>query len=150
MKARTGLLACLIVVLGGYVAMARNTTEPPKSSEFTIILPSPDLSPELAAFSGIWVSNSGGVLPSRLIVEEIHPNWASVVYTWGDHPTEGLTAGWARARARVLPDGKLRWGFPGKFTVEISSDRMSIHGKKEQAGSTATFAMRKAGSFAAQ
>ncbi len=150
MKARTGLLACLIVVLGGYVAMARNTTEPPGSSEFTIIPPSPDLSPELAAFSGIWVSNPGGVVPSRLIVEEIHPNWASIVYTWGDGPIGGLKTGWARARARVLPDGKLRWGFPGKFTVEISSDRMSIHGKKEQAGGVGTFAMQKTGSLAAQ
>ncbi len=150
MSIRTGLLACLIVVLGGYVAFARSTTRTPESPAFKIIPPSADLSPELAALSGIWQSKQEGGLPSRLIVEEIHPNWANIVYTWGDHPTGDLKAGWTRVRAKVLPDGTLHWGFPARFTVEVSSDGMSLQGKKEKAGRVATFAMRKAGSFAVQ
>ncbi len=149
MKARTGLLACLMVVLGEYIVLGRVMTRITGSPEVAITPPSADVPRELAAFSGVWQCNPEGSLPSRLIVEEIYPNWASIVYTWVDHPTEGLKAGWARVRAKVLPGGKLQWGFPGRFTVEMAQDGMSIEGKREQAGRQATFTLKKAGALVA-
>lgn len=105
--------------------------------------PSPDLPPALAAFSGIWEDPQGGVLPSRLIVEEIHPEWATVVYLWADHPAGYFRGGWERVRARVVRGGKLRWGYPVRFTLELAEDGMSIEGTKERAGQVSTFTMKK-------
>ncbi len=144
MNARVGLLACLIVVVGGYVALWRLTPRMVGSLEITITPPSADVPRELTAYSGIWESNPGGDLPSRLIVEEIHPNWATIVYTWADHPTGEPKPGWARVRAKVVPGGKLRWAFPHKFTVDLAHDGMSLEGKREQAGKLVTFSLRKA------
>jgi hypothetical protein len=146
-KARTGILTCLFLVLGCYVASAGIASAIAGSPAVKITPPSEDLAPELAAFSGIWECHSHGVLPSRLIVEEIHPNWATVVYSWADHPTGEPKAGWARVRTKVFPDGKMQWGFPGKFTVEVAGDGMTIEGKKEQGGRVATFTMKKVGPF---
>ncbi len=150
MKARTGLLACLIVLLGGYVVSARNTTPIAGSPDIRVTPPSADLAPELAAFSGIWEGGPEEVLPRRLIIESIHSNWATIVYTWAEHPTEGIKAGWMRVRAKVLPGGKLRWGFPGRFTVELANGGLAIEGKREQAGRVSTFTMKKVGPLAAQ
>jgi hypothetical protein len=150
MKMRTGLLACLIVLLGGYAVSARNATPIAVSPDISVVPPSLDLTPELAAFSGVWESSREEVLPSGLIIEEVHPNWATVVYTWTDHPTAGLKAGWMRVRANVLPGGKLRWGFPGRLTVELTHGGSGIEGKREQAGRVSTFTMKKVGQLAAQ
>ncbi len=143
MRAWIAALTCLIVILGWYIASGKIPGVVPGPPEAKIIPPSPHLAPNLAALSGVWESPEGGVLPSRLVVEQIEPTWASIVYFWGDDPTGNFRGGWKRVTARVFPDGKLRWGHPGKFTIEISEDGLSLVGKKEQAGNASTFTMRR-------
>jgi hypothetical protein len=150
MKKRTLILVGLFVLLGGYAASGAIRATAPGRPEVKITPPPADLAPELAAFSGIWEDGRDGVLPARLIVEKIQANWATIVYTWADDPTGNFKAGWARVRAKVLPDGTLRWGYPGKFTVKLVNGGTNIEGKKEQAGSLSTFALKKVGLAAAQ
>jgi hypothetical protein len=150
MRAQTGLFACLILLLGGYAVSARNPAPIALSPDVRVTPPSEDLAPELAAFSGVWESSPEEVLPGRLIIEKIHSNRATVMYTWTDQPAAGLKAGWIRARANVLPGGRLRWGFPGRFTVELTHGGLGIEGKREQAGRVSTFTMKKVGQLAAQ
>ncbi len=143
-RAWIAALTCLIVILGGYVASGKIPGVVPGPQEVKVIPPSPHLAPKLAALSGIWESPQGEILPSRLVVEQIDPTWASIIYFWGDDPTGSFRGGWKRVKARVLLGGKLRWGHPGKFTVEISEDGLSLEGKKEQAGRVSTFTMSRA------
>jgi hypothetical protein len=150
MKARTGVLVFLAIVSIGYGAWGKIPAPIFAPPEVRITPPSPDLAAELAAFSGIWEDTQDGVLPSRLVIEKIHGNWATIVYVWADHPTGSFKGGWERVRAKVLPDGKLHWGYPGRFTVEIAKDGTSIEGTKEQAGRSSTFTMRKVWPFVAQ
>ena len=72
------------------------------------------------------------------------------MYTWAEQPTDGIKAGWMRVRAKVFPGGKLRWGFPGRFTVELADGGLAIEGKREQSGRVSTFTMKKVGPLAAQ
>ena len=148
MKLRIPLFACLFVVLGGYLALTSITATTIESPEVELTPPSVDLAPHFAAFSGIWEGSQDRCLPSRLVVEKIHPNWATIVYTWTDHPTGSFKAGWARVRAKALPDGTLRWGYPGRFTVRLVDGGTSLEGKMEQGGSVSTFRMNKVGRLA--
>ena len=150
MRTWSVVLTCLFIVLVGYAASGRNTATIPEVPKVQITPPPVDLTPDLAAFSGIWESPQDGALPSRLIVERIYPNWATIVYTWADHPAGDFKGGWERVRAKVQPDGKLRWGYPGKFTIRIGEDGTSIEGTKEQAGRLSTFTMKKVEPFVAQ
>lgn len=150
MKTRTLIIVGLFLLLGAYAASGAIRATAPGHPEVKITPPPAGLAPEVAAFSGIWDGARDGVLPNRLIVEKIHANWATIVYTWADDPTGNFKAGWARVRAKVLPDGTLHWGYPGKFTVKLVNDGTNIEGKKEQAGGVSTFTLKKVGLAAAQ
>ena len=150
MKARTAVFVFLAIVSIGYVAWGKIPAPILAPPEVRITPPSHDPAPKLAAFFGIWEDTQGGILPNRLVIEKIHANWATVLYVWADHPTGSFKGGWQRVRAKVLPDGKLHWGYPGRFTVEIAKDGTSIEGTKEQAGRISTFTMTKVWPVVAQ
>lgn len=145
MKALMTFIGCVMaILLIGYIASGQTTPSVITGLLKAKITPAAsDLAPELTARRGTWEASNEEVLPNRLTIEEIHSNWATVVYSWADHPTAGLKAGWARVRAKVLPDGTLHWGYPGRFTLKMARDGMSLEGKKEQAGRVSNFTMRK-------
>ena len=97
----------------------------------------------MAALSGLWEGLGPDDLPSRLVVEDVHDHWATVVYTWGDHPEGKFYRGWLRVRAVVFPGGKLFWRHPGEFVFQLSEDWTTLVDKREQAGRTATSLMRR-------
>jgi hypothetical protein len=101
----------------------------------------------LASFSGIWEGSEDGVLPNRLVVEQIRPTWANIVYQWADSSTRHVRAGRERVLARMLPDGTLRWGYPVRFTLELADNGMSIKGRMERGGAASTFTLKKVGPF---
>jgi hypothetical protein len=105
--------------------------------------PAADLPPEVKAFFGTWEGTWDGVLPSRLVVEEIDATSARVVYAWADHPQGRFKGGWSRVRASVLPGGTLQWGSDVKFTFKMTPDRRSIEGAREEAGHIALVTMQK-------
>jgi len=107
------------------------------------IAPADAPSPPLLRYVGTWEGSWEGVLPSRIVVEEIHPQWASLVYAWADHPVGTFKGGAARVRAKVV-DGKLRWPFPGHFTFEVSEDGQTLVGFAKQPTDTAMIVMKRA------
>lgn len=128
------LVAVLLVTVGGpsSAPLAPRIEQSP-----------PDAPANLAALSGVWEGVGPDALPTRLVVEDVHDRWATVVYTWGDHPDGKFHRGWVRVRALVLPDGKLFWRHPGDFTFQISDDLTTLVGKREQGGRTAMSLMRR-------
>ena len=103
----------------------------------------PSLSTEGSALSGVWEGIGPGSLPTRLVVEDLHENWATVLYTWGDQPDGKFQKGWVRVRAKVLPGGRLFSRYPGNFIFQLSEDQTTLVGTREQAGNTATSLMRR-------
>jgi hypothetical protein len=134
------------VVLAVLVAGCAASLAVPGPTAVNIVPPSPGLAPELAAFSGTWAGVWDGVLPSRLTVENIDAESATVVYAWGDDPGGYFKAGWQRYMAQVLPGGKLKFGSADiKFTFALAADRMSIRGERERGGRLNTVTMKKVG-----
>ena len=86
----------------------------------------PTLSPATVALRGSWEGLDPTDAPRRLVVEQVHPEWAVVHYHWGDHPIGKVQPGWVRVRAKVHPEGKLFWQYGGDFTFRLSADRTTL------------------------
>lgn len=141
MKIRTVIVVLALACLSGYVAV---TWSPPVPAPARALVESVSvLTTETAALSGVWEGFGADDLPMRLIVEDVHENWATVLYSWGDQPQGMFQRGWVRVRARVLPNGKLFWRYPGDFTFQLAEDWMTLVGTREQGGSMATSLMRR-------
>ena len=141
MKIRVAIVVLALVCLSGYVA---TTWTPPSSSpEPRIVQPAPDVPAGSAALSGVWEGMGPDDLPIRVVVEDVHENWAIVTYTWGEHPDGRFQKGWVRVRAKVLPDGKLFWRHPGDFTFRLSEDWTTLVGIREHWSGTANSLMRR-------
>ena len=111
----------------------------------TIIGPEEDLDPRLRALSGRWSGRWGGALASRLIVERIDAEEATVVYSWGDHPSGSFSRGWLRTKAHVLAGGGIRFGEPEVFTFEIDDEEQALRGTREDSGGTSMIVMHRDG-----
>ena len=141
MKIRVVVVVVALACLAGYVATVSAPPAPapaPKTAQQLQILPA-----GVAALSGVWEGVGPDALPMRLVVEDLHENWAVVLYTWGDQPDGMFQKGWVRVRAKVLPGGKLFWQHPGDFTFQLSDDRTTLVGTREQGGLAATSLMRR-------
>ena len=147
MTTRAAWLLCGIVVFGAYTVLAINSpmlSGPPK---ITITPPSPDLAPKLAALSGVWEPDQRSFPTTRVVVEQINETWATILLTGRDSSPGYPNGGWERVRARVFPDGEVRWGYPVKFALRVAEDGTTLEGKSERAGVAARTTLRKVGAF---
>ena len=145
MKTRVIFLVCLTVAITGYVASGKIAGSISALPEITITPPPSDLTPKVAALSGIWEATQAGVGPSRVVVERIDETWASVLQFWPDQPAEHAKGDWKRISARVSPNGELRWGYPVKFTLRVTEDGTTLESKTERAGTSVTTMLRRVG-----
>jgi len=105
-----------------YVTMKRQPyTVSPAASQFTplplevrIVPPSPDLSKEIAGFSGTWYGVWDGIHSTTLVTEKIDPPEVITVYSWGK--IRDIEEGWRRYIGKIEP---------GKITV-VSEKDLSI------------------------
>jgi hypothetical protein len=136
----------ILAILSGVVSTGEAPAAPdPK----TKISQQPSTLPaDVAALSGIWEGIGPDALPTRLVVKDIHENWATVLYTWGDHPDGKFQQGWLKVRAKVLPGGKLFWRQPGGFSFQLSEDRTTLVGKRERSGVSAVSLLHRVPSHA--
>jgi hypothetical protein len=125
------------------VLTALGPAQPALSPDTRVAQPAKNVPPEVASLAGVWEGSRGQVFPSRLVVEKIHPEWASILYAWQDDPNGRFRAGWVRTWAKILPGGKLHWRRPGNFTFELSDDCTALVGKKDQAGRTITIVLHR-------
>lgn len=133
-------------MLLAFAALALTACAPlPTPQDVAISPPAPGLPPKLAAFSGTWEGNWDTSLPSRLIVEQIHPGIARIVYSWGDAPDDSFNTGYTRTYAKTLPGGIIEWGGYGArhFLFTMDEDRTSITGKCEWHGRINVIRMNK-------
>jgi hypothetical protein len=77
------------------------------------------------------------------VVENVHDQWVTILLAWGDHPEGKFAAGSLRAKAKVLPQGKLHWRHLGEFTFQLSEDRTTIVAKQDQGGRENVVLLRK-------
>lgn len=74
----------------------------PLPSDTKIVTPAADVAPEIAAFSGKWVGIWDDTLEHMLVVEQINPPNAVVIYASGEAPSWGISkASFGRPDARI-------------------------------------------------
>ncbi len=115
----------------------------PAFDDIKIIPPNQDVHPALKAFSGWWVGEWDGILPSQLIVEKIERNSATVVYTWGDHPSGSFEKGRLRNNAKILANGKFEFGTTAHFTFEIDMEKDLVYGVRKKGQNVSKIAMKR-------
>jgi hypothetical protein len=142
MSTRAAWLLCGIVVFGAYGVLAIMTPSLSGPPEFQITPPTPDLSPKLAALSGVWQPADGGAVASQVVVERIDEARATVLLIRRNHSPGFPNGGWVRVRARILRDGCVRWGYPVQFTLRIAEDGATL--ETEQGGAVTLTALKKA------
>ena len=82
MRNKIGFSCLLILVL--FCSGSAIAAQVPLPREFNIIPPSANLPKEIGAFSGRWEGTWDGLMEAILIVEEIGPEKAKVIYAWAD------------------------------------------------------------------
>ena len=128
MRNRIGFSCLLILVLFCFgSAMAAQV---PLPRDFNIVPPSADLPKEIGAFSGRWEGTWDGLMETILIVEEIGPEKAKIIYAWADAPAWNVKQGYKRYIAEVISGGKTTLNFiadnKAKFVVELGADFETI------------------------
>ena len=122
------------------------TAEVPLPDDINIVPPSSDLPQEIAAFSGKWEGNWDKTLDAILIVEEIGPEKAKIIYAWGDAPEWNTKKGFKRYKAKVITGQKPKLEFmKGKFTVQlVDSNSIKITREREEDGTIDETKLKKA------
>jgi len=139
MKIRASIVVLALACLSGYVI----TIWSPRARESRILQPSPLVPAELAALSGVWETIGAAHIPTRLVVENVHDQWATILLAWGDHPEGKFASGSLRAKAKVMPDGRLFWRQLGEFTFQLSDDWNTIVAKQDQGSREAVVLLRR-------
>jgi hypothetical protein len=89
----------------------------PLPSDVRIIPPEATVLQQLAAFSGKWSGVWDGILHHILVVEEITPPHAVVIYAWGTAPQWQIAQpGWSRVQGEFV-DGALKFSLRRPATV---------------------------------
>jgi hypothetical protein len=89
----------------------------PLPSDFRVVTPPPTVPKELAAFSGKWSGVWDGILDHILVVEEIDPTHAVVIYAWGTSTQWRIDRpGWSRVRGEFVGSA-LKLSLPRPATV---------------------------------
>ena len=128
MRNKIGFSCLLILVLLG--SRSAIAAEVPLPTQINIVLPSANLPKEIGAFSGRWEGTWEGTLQAVLIVEEIGPEKAKVIYAWADAPAWNVKPGYKRYAAEVIAGGKTTLEFTAdnkvKYVVELGDEADTI------------------------
>lgn len=115
------------------------TIHTPLPPALTIRLPTSDLPPGLAAFSGVWEGKWDSGLPARIAVTQIYSSSAVVYYSFA--ATERSSAGVTRYDADVLPGNQLDMqGGQFHFTFTMGDDLSIVTGTIPQGTTTVQMA----------
>jgi hypothetical protein len=89
----------------------------PLPSEVRIVPPDAAVPQQLTAFSGKWSGVWDGILHHMLVVEEIIPPQAVVIYAWGTAPQWQIAQpSWSRVRSEIM-EGALQLSLRGPATT---------------------------------
>ena len=130
-------LISLTILLTSQLSLAIDV---PLPDNIKIISPSSEVPKEIAAFSGTWEGNWGGMLEAKLIIEEINAKQAKIIYSRGDAaPGWNVKKGYDRVSAKVTPGKRpqIEWGDGinnPKFIFMMNKDLQSLAGSRKFKG----------------
>ncbi|MBU4582128.1 MAG: hypothetical protein KKH02_06945 [Proteobacteria bacterium] len=124
---RVSIVSALVLVsllLVGCAIPTRPTATIPLPQDMKIVAPEPTLSPEIKAFSGKWFGVWDGILEHILVVEQINPPDATVIYAYGKAASwNTANPNFFRPQAQIEPGVlKLSTRRPAKVTYRLQSD----------------------------
>ncbi len=105
----------------------------PLPDDIVVSPPSDTIAPEKAAFSGPWAGVYQGVVNHVLVVEEIEPDGAKVVYAFGPAP--------------YLPDGK---GLFRRLSAVFVDERLQVTEPSDLGGYTTIYTLNPDGTLTAR
>ncbi len=141
MRTRYVVAAVALLGFGTYLTHLWSPSATPP--EVRIVQPVSTLPADRAALSGVWESVGSETIHTRLVVEEIHDQWAAILLVWGDHPEGQYPGGYLRGKAKVQPDGTLHLHQLGEISFRLSEDWNSMIATQERGGRLGVVAMRR-------
>lgn len=95
----------------------------PMPSDVKILVPGPEVPPEIASFSGTWKGKWKSRAPFMYIVEVIEPDGAvTLVYSWAKYRAWSWSSGYERNSGKIS-EGKLTFtNKHGEYTSRIRDD----------------------------
>ncbi len=125
-------------------ALRINPVTVPLPDDLSIAIPQKRVPRRITKLLGKWEGNWDGKLSHILVVEEIKPPTATVVYAWGDSVEWNIQRNWRRVKGKVLEDG-LFLNLPNGAKVKYSmvNDATLLDATYERGGGIAKAKMRK-------
>ncbi len=88
-------------------------SDPPLPEALNIVPPSPDIPPEIAAFSGVWEGKWGANQATVIVIEKIDSSKAEVIFSLGWGELIKPSHVYYRVTAMVLPGPVIEWNIEG-------------------------------------
>ncbi len=125
-KIRRSFLLFFLLLLALGIDSCASTAPLPET--LNIVPPTPDVPPEIAAFSGVWEGKWRGSLDTVLIVEKINTEKAEVIISVGHW------VGYVYATANILPGPAIEWTDVNgnKFTFKMDKGLEELTGFLEE------------------
>lgn len=122
------MVGCALSVLA-YWPIAGHA-EAPLPNDISIATPRAGLNNGLAAFLGRWFGSWNGNMDAVIIIEDITPNDAKILYAWSADPAWNIQEGYARYDGKVKVDEKITLSFISKsssiFEITMNSGLSSL------------------------
>ncbi|MBU3901644.1 hypothetical protein KJ590_01620 [Patescibacteria group bacterium] len=115
------VLAVVLVLLGsGCATISGGGFQTPLPPTLKIVSPSPDVPPQIAAYSGIWEGTWDIGLNVTIVIEQITMDEVIAIYSNGSLPNRGIREGWTFVIGHVQNDSIVLQLRAAKVTLKMS------------------------------
>lgn len=126
------VLAVVLALLGsGCAAISGGWPRTPLPATIKIVPPSPDVPPQIAAYSGIWEGIWDIGLSVTIVIEQITNEEVIAIYSWGTH--RNIKEGWRGVIGHVQNDSIVLQLGVAKVTLKMSGK--NVHAEYRRGGS---------------
>jgi len=120
------VLAVVLVLLGsGCATVTGGWSRTPLPATINIVPPSPDVPPQIAAYSGIWEGIWDIGLNVTIVIEQITNEEVIAIYSWGTLPRRNITEGWRGVIGHVQNDSIVLQLGVAKVTLKMSGKNVN-------------------------
>ncbi|NOZ69776.1 MAG: hypothetical protein GXP46_11170 [Deferribacteres bacterium] len=139
------VLSCVFLSVGITGCVAMSPAKPPLPAVINIIPPSPDLPPEIAAFSGVWEGKWGAVQDTVIVIEKIDAKTAEVLISFGEAERTGIRPQniYHYQTAAVLPGPIIQWKISNRDSRDDCPCTVTLKLNKELNRLTAFFTFER-------
>ncbi|MBI5057635.1 MAG: hypothetical protein HZB61_13555 [Nitrospirae bacterium] len=123
--------ALLFLILSAVCLIGCASTAP-LPANITFIAPSPNISPQLSAFFGVWKGKWHSSQDVTLVIEMVDSNYADVIFSVGALAASGITPqnSFYYMRGEVISDSAIGWATANgnRFVFEMQTGSNEIKG----------------------